>query len=186
MGALGTDFLLIDLRTSWHSANHFPISTLISTVSSAFRRTGHAYRANTSSRSHIPRSIRSLEIRRPSDRFLSGNGLVSNSPSKPSTSRSVADWELEAFLELVPLRMRRELYRHEDIWQLIEVVMDLGRKPLARFPSGDWIISEKPITLKDLKHAISKVIFSPNFSCGNFMWCMVFFFFEGCQFMLDV
>lgn len=83
---------------------------------------------------------------------------MSNSPISPSTSRSVADSELEAFLELVPLRMRRELYRHEEIGQLIEVVMDLGRKPLARFPSGDWVISEEPITLEDLKHATSKVL----------------------------
>ncbi|KAK4756816.1 hypothetical protein SAY87_006943 [Trapa incisa] len=159
MGALGlgSDFLLIDLRTSWHSANHFPISTFISTVSSAFHRTSRGCRAIGSSRSHVPRSIRSLEIRRPSDRFPLGNGALSNSPNAPSTSRSVADWELEGFLELVPLRMRRALYRHEEVGQLIEVVMDLGRKPLARFPSGDWAISEEPITLEDLDHAVSKV-----------------------------
>ncbi|KAL2996234.1 hypothetical protein AAZX31_10G262600 [Glycine max] len=35
--------------------------------------------------------------------------------------------------------------------------MDLGRKPLARFPSGDWVISEQPIAQEDLRHAISKV-----------------------------
>lgn len=35
--------------------------------------------------------------------------------------------------------------------------MDLGRKPLARFPSGDWVISEQPIVHEDLRHAISKV-----------------------------
>ncbi|PKI74562.1 hypothetical protein CRG98_004889 [Punica granatum] len=158
MGTLSSDLLLIDVRTSWHSANHFPISTLISTVSSAFRRTRRGQRAiAASSRSHIPRSVRAPEIRRPSDRFLPGNGSVSSSPSTVSASRSVADSELEAFFELVPLRMRRELHRHEEIGQLIEVVMDLGRKPLARFPSGDWVISEEPISLEDLKHAISKV-----------------------------
>lgn len=76
-----------------------------------------------------------------------------------TTLRSVVDSELEAFVEMVPVRMRRELCRHEEIGQLIEVVMDLGRVPLAGFPSGDWVISEVPITLDDLKHAISKVIF---------------------------
>ncbi|CAF1783406.1 BnaC09g42370D [Brassica napus] len=37
------------------------------------------------------------------------------------------------------------------------LVMDLGRKPLARFPSGDWVISEMPVTQQDLKLAVSKV-----------------------------
>lgn len=81
------------------------------------------------------------------------------SSSAASTSRSVVDSELEIFLDLVPLRMRRELYKHEEVGALIEVVMDLGRKPLARFPSGDWVISEHPIKVDDLTHAISKVIF---------------------------
>ena len=62
------------------------------------------------------------------------------------------------FLELLPLRMRRELFQHEEIGELIEVVMDLGRQPLARCPSGDWVISEQPVKHEDLKHAISKVI----------------------------
>lgn len=53
--------------------------------------------------------------------------------------------------------MRRELYHHEEIEGLIEVVMDLGRKPLARFPSGDWEILQQPIKHEDLRHAISKV-----------------------------
>lgn len=61
------------------------------------------------------------------------------------------------FLELLPLEMRMELYRHQEIGGLIEVVMDLGRKPLARFPSGDWLISQRPINHDDLRHAISKV-----------------------------
>lgn len=72
--------------------------------------------------------------------------------------RSEAATELEMFLELLPPRMRRELYGHEEIEELIEVVMDLGRKPIARFPSGDWIISDDPIKDEDLRHAISKVI----------------------------
>lgn len=61
------------------------------------------------------------------------------------------------FLELLPLRMRRELAEHEEIRELIEVVMDLGRRPIARFPSGDWIISQQLVTLEDLNHAVSKV-----------------------------
>ncbi|OAY84132.1 Uncharacterized protein ycf45 [Ananas comosus] len=65
--------------------------------------------------------------------------------------------ELELFLELVPPRMRRELARHGEVRELIEVVMDLGRRPIARFPSGDWFMSDRPVAIDDLRHAISKV-----------------------------
>lgn len=66
---------------------------------------------------------------------------------------------MELFLELVPSRMRKELAEHGEVRELIEVVMDLGRKPIARFPSGDWIISQEPVDLNDLNHAVSKVKF---------------------------
>lgn len=161
MRSLSSRFVLIDLHSSWHSANQIPISTFaflqntgfISSVSSSFRRT-HGIACAKSS---IP-LIRSPGIRRPVERFSPGNGSTSNSPNSPSTSRSEAVSELDMFLELVPLRMRKELFGHAEIGDLIEVVMDLGRKPLARFPSGDWLISEQIVKLEDLQHAISKVI----------------------------
>ena len=161
MRSLSSRFVLIDLHSSWHSANQIPISTFaflqntgfISSVSSSFRRT----RGIACAKSSIP-LIRSPGIRRPVERFSPGNGSTSNSPNSPSTSRSEAVSELDMFLELVPLRMRKELFGHAEIGDLIEVVMDLGRKPLARFPSGDWLISEQIVKLEDLQHAISKVI----------------------------
>ncbi|XP_042377196.1 protein SEEDLING PLASTID DEVELOPMENT 1-like isoform X1 [Zingiber officinale] len=87
---------------------------------------------------------------------------VSSSGPRPDDERaSPADpavhEELDLFLELVPPRMRRDLVRHQEIRKLIEVVMDLGRKPIARFPSGDWIMSEQFVAVEDLHQAISKV-----------------------------
>ncbi len=41
--------------------------------------------------------------------------------------------------------------------QLVEIVMDLGRPPLARFPSGDLRLADDVISNADLAHAISKV-----------------------------
>jgi hypothetical protein len=164
MRALNSHLVLIDLHTSWHSANQIPTSTLtylknssnfISAISSSFRRTrGARCGIASSSKSAAP------EIRRPSDRFFPGNGSSSSSsPNSTSTSTSTSrSSELKLFLELLPPRMGRELHQHEDIGELVEVVMDLGRKPLARFPSGDWVISEHPVKHEDLRHAISKVI----------------------------
>ncbi|KAI9098524.1 hypothetical protein K1719_025149 [Acacia pycnantha] len=166
MRALNSHFVIIDLHSSWRSVNHIPTSTLaflksstfFSSISSSFRQTRHSHRAIRSSNSSSA-SIPSPTIRRPSERFSSGNGSSSSSSSQnmPSTSCAEAASELELFLDLLPLKMRRELYRHEELGGLIEVVMDLGRKPIARFPSGDWEISQLPIRHDDLRHAISKV-----------------------------
>ncbi|KAM5555899.1 protein SEEDLING PLASTID DEVELOPMENT 1 [Rosa sericea] len=160
MRALTSQFVLLDLQNSWHSATQFPISTLcylqtsnfVSTLSSSFRRT-RGVRKGIASSKHSSSPV----IRRPSDRFFSGNGSSSNSGSSASTSQTQAASELELFLELLPERMKSELYRHEEIGRLIEVVMDLGRPPIARFPTGDWVISENPVSQEDLRLAVSKV-----------------------------
>ncbi|TKY50807.1 ycf45 protein [Spatholobus suberectus] len=136
MRALNSHVLLIDL----HFHPHVPTSTPACLRNSHFISSLRRRSRRTGVRCSAP-----PEIRRPSDRFCG---------SSPSTSRPV---DLNLFLELLPLKMRRELYRHREIGGLIEVVMDLGRKPLARFPSGDWVISEQPIVHEDLRHAISKV-----------------------------
>ncbi|KAI3878060.1 hypothetical protein MKX03_014328 [Papaver bracteatum] len=151
MSSLNSRFLLLDLQNSWNSINRIPISAILT---SSFHRVGDVHKRITS----LP--IRSsASIRRPSDRFsIINNGFSSNSSSNQlvSSSNSNAS-ELELFLELVPSRMRKGLFEHKEIEKLIEVVMDLGRKPIARFPTGDWVISEDPVKLEDLQHAISKV-----------------------------
>ncbi|MQL80764.1 hypothetical protein Taro_013216 [Colocasia esculenta] len=106
-------------------------------------------------------------LRRPAERSSLGRGVGffgdgdrALSAGTTSTSRAwpaAADGELELFLELLPPRMRAELRRHGEVRELVEVVMDLGRKPIARFPSGDWVISDQAIGVEDLRHAISKV-----------------------------
>ncbi|CAH9135581.1 unnamed protein product [Cuscuta epithymum] len=66
--------------------------------------------------------------------------------------------ELGRLLALFPEGMRQRVGEHPELRHLIEIVMDLGRKPLARFPSGDFFLSDHPITTQDLEHATSKVL----------------------------
>lgn len=75
------------------------------------------------------------------------------------------DVELGRLLALLPEEMRRRVSEHPELHQLIEVVMDLGRKPLARFPSGDFVISDYPITLQDIEHATSQVFETMPATC---------------------
>lgn len=63
--------------------------------------------------------------------------------------------ELWKLLVLVPEHIGQKLVAHPEINDLVEIVLDLGRRPLARFPSGDWYVSESKVTAQDLQHAIS-------------------------------
>ncbi|XP_020097424.1 uncharacterized protein ycf45-like isoform X1 [Ananas comosus] len=65
--------------------------------------------------------------------------------------------ELRRLLVLLPAEMRRRVEDHVELLDLVEIVMDLGRRPLARFPSGDFFLSDRPISNLDLRHATSQV-----------------------------
>lgn len=92
---------------------------------------------------------------------------ASNSPGFSSPHEEFDD-ELDRLLVLLPEEMRRRIREHEECHQLIEVVLDLGRKPLARFPTGDFMLSDSQVTVDDLRHATSKVcsaLCSRSFVC---------------------
>ncbi|ESQ49022.1 hypothetical protein EUTSA_v10020197mg [Eutrema salsugineum] len=162
MRALNSRLVLIDINSSWQASRRLISATATafsSDSSSSFRRTRGARQRIASSKSPASPS----PVRRPSDGFsfdvrppsADSENSASISSRKPATAPPTV--ELDAFLEILPPATRKELVKHEAIGELIEVVMDLGRKPLARFPSGDWVISEQPVTQQDLKLAVSKV-----------------------------
>lgn len=156
MRALNSRLVLIDINSSWQasrrliSATATAFSSSSSSSSSSFRRTRGARQRIASSKSPASPS----PIRRPSDKFSFD---ARPPPADSDTSAPISTVELDAFLEILPPATRKELIKHESLGELIEVVMDLGRKPLARFPTGDWVISETPVTQQDLKLAVSKV-----------------------------
>ncbi|KAL3323299.1 hypothetical protein AABB24_040426 [Solanum stoloniferum] len=92
-------------------------------------------------------------------KLLSKPSFFRLSSSVWSSSLIADDFQVELgrLLSLLPEEMRRGVSEHPEFSNLIEVVMDLGRKPLARFPSGDFILSDQPITLDDLQQATSQV-----------------------------
>ncbi|XP_068652113.1 protein SEEDLING PLASTID DEVELOPMENT 1-like [Aristolochia californica] len=161
MTSVNSQILVLDLQVCkkipTSALAYLNSSNLLSSVSSSFGRTRRLSKRVASSGSVSPPSSILSPIRRPRDRFSApGNETLSSSEST-STSLSDSVSELEIFLHLVPPRMRDALFRHEEIESLIELVMDLGRNPIARFPSGDFVISDKPVKFEDLRHAISKV-----------------------------
>ena len=72
--------------------------------------------------------------------------------------------DLNKLLEILPDFVRAPLEQHKERKALIEVVMDLGRRPEARFPSGPSYLSSKMISWQDLDFCIKKI---GNFSSDN-------------------
>ncbi|GAX83191.1 hypothetical protein CEUSTIGMA_g10617.t1 [Chlamydomonas eustigma] len=99
-----------------------------------------------------------------SERLKSIQDLVSNTSNSQfdATGPQQRDWEqeieeLEKLVALLPLSVRTAVEEHPEMTQLLEVVLDLGRPPLARFPSGDKKLSLSPVTKEDLEYAIAQV-----------------------------
>lgn len=102
-----------------------------------------------------PPHVLTAKISGYSRKFL--NSLFSSPLASVSTGQDEFDVELGRLLALLPEEMRRRVSEHPELHQLIEVVMDLGRKPLSRFPSGDFVLSDCPITVQDIEFATSQV-----------------------------
>nr|YP_009564786.1 hypothetical protein [Gelidium coulteri]YP_009565186.1 hypothetical protein [Gelidium sinicola]QBA96137.1 hypothetical protein [Gelidium coulteri]QBA96537.1 hypothetical protein [Gelidium sinicola] len=75
----------------------------------------------------------------------------------------IAD-DLNELLEILPDFIRLPLHNHNQCKCLIEVVMDLGRRPEARFPHGPEYLSAKTISWQDLDFCIRRI---GNFSGDN-------------------
>ena len=65
--------------------------------------------------------------------------------------------ELELVLDVLPWRVSTALRQREDLAELLEVVLDLGREPEARFVSGDASLSEQEVDVDDLQGVIERL-----------------------------
>lgn len=67
------------------------------------------------------------------------------------------DADLESLIETVPPHIKELLLARNDVNELLEVVLDLGREPEARFLSESLVISNDEITGADIEYVIEKV-----------------------------
>ncbi|MBD2111927.1 MULTISPECIES: R3H domain-containing nucleic acid-binding protein [Cyanophyceae] len=75
--------------------------------------------------------------------------------SAPAQDTPIDD--LEQILSILPPSIRAQLLHHPQRQSLIEVVLDLGRLPEARFFGSVEYLSEEPVTHADLDHCIKRV-----------------------------
>ena len=73
------------------------------------------------------------------------------------TVEQLAHDELQQLLSVLPPRVLAGLRGQDDLDDLLEIVLDLGRPPEARFSSGDVILDEEPVGREDLQHVVSGV-----------------------------
>lgn len=72
------------------------------------------------------------------------------------TQQGITD-DLDKLLNILPPDLRDRLNNHSKKNVLIEVVLDLGRPPEARFPQEAEYLSQDVITREDLDHCIGQV-----------------------------
>ena len=65
--------------------------------------------------------------------------------------------DLEALLTVLPDEIVGKLKDRNDIENLLEIVLDLGRLPLARFPQQEIPLSSNEVTNQDLSNVVSKI-----------------------------
>ncbi|HEY7063252.1 MAG TPA: R3H domain-containing nucleic acid-binding protein [Chloroflexota bacterium] len=81
--------------------------------------------------------------------------MAQSSEARPQP-RIVCD-DLDALLDVLPPRIRIPLREQNPRADLLEVVMDLGREPEARYPGREAILSDEPVTSDDLAYVIERI-----------------------------
>ncbi len=65
--------------------------------------------------------------------------------------------ELDLVLNVLPPGVAEVLRARDDLDQLLEIVLDLGRLPEARFVAGDAELDQSPVTTADLENVIERI-----------------------------
>ena len=68
---------------------------------------------------------------------------------RPTTQKVTVD-DLDAFLRVLPPAVRAALESSPDLPELLEVILDLGRPPLARFRDRETNLSDEEVTEGDI------------------------------------
>jgi len=71
--------------------------------------------------------------------------------------RRIVSDELNALLDILPPHIQKPLRHQADRSELLEVVLDLGRLPEARFPHRELVIDSKEVGQSDIDYVVSRV-----------------------------
>jgi stage III sporulation protein SpoIIIAA len=74
----------------------------------------------------------------------------------PTMQREVTD-DLDLLLEALPPHICKPLRDRDDNDQLLEIVMDLGRLPEARYPGREIVLSDAEVTEADIDYVVGRI-----------------------------
>ena len=65
--------------------------------------------------------------------------------------------DIQALINVLPLKIAEVINENGNLDKLIEVVMDVGRIPLARYTNGDLPLSAEEVTYEDIDSVVEKI-----------------------------
>ena len=65
--------------------------------------------------------------------------------------------DLDALLDILPPHIHQPLCQQDDVIELLEVVLDLGRPPEARFPHREVILNPQEVNQDDIDYVTSRI-----------------------------
>jgi stage III sporulation protein SpoIIIAA len=65
--------------------------------------------------------------------------------------------DMDALLDILPPHIKNPLLRQPDISELLEVVLDLGRPPEARFPKREMVLDGKEAEEADIDYIVARI-----------------------------
>jgi len=108
---------------------------------------------------------------RPATNSIEKKVITPQSPQsmqeKNPNQRMLITDDLNKLLEIVPEAIRTKIQKHPQQEKVVEIVMDLGRIPEARFQDKVTYLGETPVSKEDLRYCIERVgIFSGDNRAG--------------------
>ena len=74
----------------------------------------------------------------------------------PHRQQAITDNNAQ-LMDVLPPGIRRQLERRENLEDLLEIVMDLGRQAEARFPGEVVYLGDAPVTAEEIEHVTGRV-----------------------------
>ncbi|MFQ6122798.1 MAG: R3H domain-containing nucleic acid-binding protein [Dehalococcoidales bacterium] len=65
--------------------------------------------------------------------------------------------DMDALLDILPPHIHQPLRQQKDLSELLEVVLDLGRPPEARFPQREVVLDPKEVDETDIDYVVSRI-----------------------------
>jgi stage III sporulation protein SpoIIIAA len=78
------------------------------------------------------------------------------SESEPTVSPTITD-DLDLLLDALAPHIGDPIRNRPDMHDLLEVVMDLGRLPQARFPGREIVLSDREVTESDIDYVVARI-----------------------------